>query len=123
MKKFKCLLNRFFTSILFVCLGISSFAQFAGSVDTTFAPNNNGVPFSTSGYYKAMGVEVIGNSVYYALQCEPGYPKIRKYDFQGNEDLDWYNNQMSTWNTQFATTFLETEKDINGNYTGEFFIS
>lgn len=123
MKKFKCLLNRFFTSILFVCLGISSFAQYAGSVDTTFAPNNNGVPFSTSGHYRSMGVEVIGNSVYYALQCEPGYPKIRKYDFQGNEDLDWYNNQMSTWNTQFATTFLETEKDINGNYTGEFFIS
>jgi hypothetical protein len=108
---------------LFVCLGISSFAQYAGSVDTTFAPNNNGVPFSTSGHYRSMGVEVIGNSVYYALQCEPGYPKIRKYDFQGNEDLDWYNNQMSTWNTQFATTFLETEKDINGNYTGEFFIS
>jgi hypothetical protein len=122
MKKFKCLFNRIFISILFVCLGISSFAQFAGSVDTTFAPNNNGVPFSTSGYYKAAGVEVIGNSVYYALQCEPGYPKIRKYDFQGNEDVNWYNNQMSTWNTQFATTYLEPEKDTDGNYTGKFFI-
>ena len=63
MKKFKCLFNRVFISILFVCLGISSFAQFAGSVDTTFAPNNNGVPFSTSGHYRAMGVEIIDNSV------------------------------------------------------------
>ena len=122
MKKFKCLLNRFFTSILFVCLGISSFAQYAGSIDTTFAPNNNGVPFSPSGYYRAVGVEVVGNSVYYALTGEPGLPKIRKYDFQGNEDESWYSNQMSTWGTQFATTCLETEKDINGNYTGEFFV-
>ena len=122
MKKFKCLLSRIITSTLFVCLGISSFAQLAGSIDTTFTPNNNGTPFSTSGYYKAMGVEVIGNSVYYALQCEPGYPKIRKYDFQGNEDESWYSNQMSTWNTQFATTYLEPEKDQSGNYTGKFFI-
>ncbi len=122
MKKFKCLLNRVIFSVLFVCLGISSIAQLAGGIDTTFAPNNNGVPFSTSGYYRAVGVEIVGNSVYYALSGEPGLPKIRKYDFQGNEDEAWYSNQMSTWGTQFATTYLEPEKDINGNYTGEFFI-
>ena len=51
MKKFKCLLNRVIFSVLFVCLGISSIAQLAGGIDTTFAPNNNGVPFSTSGYF------------------------------------------------------------------------
>lgn len=122
MKKFKCLLNRISLSILFVCLGISSIAQLAGGVDTTFAPNNNGIPFSTSGYYRSMGVEVVGNSVYYAFSSEPGFPKIRKYDFQGNEDESWYSNQMSTWSTQFATTCLEPEKNQNGDYTGEFFI-
>lgn len=122
MKKFKCLLNRIIFSVLFVCLGISSIAQFAGGVDTTFAPNNNGVPFSTTGYYRVSGVEIVGNSVYYAFAGEPGFPKVRKYDFQGNEDESWYSNQMSTWGTQFATTCLEPEKDINGNYTGEFFI-
>ena len=122
MKNFKCLLSRFLLTTFAICLGISSFSQFAGQIDTTFNPNNNGVPFSTNGYFRAVGVEVVGNSVYYAFTGEPNCPKIRKYDFDGNEDLSWYSNQMSTWGTQFATTYLEPEKDINGNYTGEFFV-
>jgi hypothetical protein len=122
MKNFKCLLSRFLLTTFAICLGISSFSQFAGQIDTTFNPNNSGIPFSTSGYYRAVGVEVVGNSVYYAFSGAPNCPKIRKYDFDGNEDLSWYSNQMSTWGTQFATTYLEPEKDINGNYTGEFFV-
>jgi len=101
---------------------VVSQAQLAGAVDTTFAPNNDGVPFSTSGYYRAVGVEVIDNSVYYAYACITGYPAIRKYDFQGNEDQEWYTNQMTTWGAQFATNSLEPEKDSDGNYTGKFFI-
>lgn len=103
---------------------VVSQAQYpAGAVDTTFILNNDGVPLSTNGYYKAAGVEVVGNSVYYAFSTSPGLPAIRKYDFQGNEDESWYVNQMSTWGTQFATVCLETEKDATGNYTGGFFIS
>ena len=123
MKNFKCLLSRFLMTTFAVCLGISSFSQFAGQIDTTFNPNNNGVPFSVNGYFRSVGVEVVGNSVYYALTGEPGCPKIRKYDFDGNEDLNWYSNQMSTWGTQFATTCLEVEKNVNGELTGEFFVA
>jgi hypothetical protein len=93
MKNLKFKLTKLVTLTLSVFFGISSYAQLAGSVDTTFSPNNAGIPFSTTGNLKSMGVEVIGNSVYYAFQTEPGYPKIRKYDFNGNEDQNWYNNQ------------------------------
>jgi len=123
MKNLKFKLTKLVTLTLSVFFGISSYAQLAGSVDTTFSPNNAGIPFSTTGSLKSMGVEVIGNSVYYAFQTEPGYPKIRKYDFNGNEDQNWYNNQMSTWPSQFATMYFEPERDNSGNYTGEFFIS
>lgn len=103
---------------------VVSQAQYpAGAVDTTFTLNNDGVPLSTNGYFRAVGVEVVGNSVYYAFSTNPGLPAIRKYDFQGNEDESWYTNQMSTWGTQFATLCLESEKDAAGNYTGGFFIS
>jgi len=123
MKNFKCQLSRLVMTTLALCLGISSFGQLAGSIDTTFLPNNGGVPFSTNGNFKTQGVEVVGNSVYYAYQTEPGYPKIRKYDFSGNEDQSFFNNQMATWPGQFATVCMETEKNESGEPTGEFFIS
>jgi len=111
-------------AILMLLATVVGQAQYlAGAVDTTFILNNDGVPFSTNGYLRAMGVEVVGNSVYYAFATSPGLPAIRKYDFQGNEDESWYTNQMSTWGAQFATVCLETEKDATGNYTGGFFIS
>ena len=110
-------------AILMLLATVVGQAQYlAGAVDTTFILNNDGVPLSTNGYLRAMGVEVVGNSVYYAFATSPGVPAIRKYDFQGNEDETWYTNQMSTWGTQFATTYLEPEKDATGNYTGSFFI-
>ena len=102
---------------------IVSQAQLAGDVDMSFSPNNNGFPFLTDGYSKVVGVEVINNSVYYALSGENGLPKIRKYNLEGNEDENWYNNQMSTWGTLFSTFCLEPERDSDGNYTGKFFIS
>ena len=111
-------------AILMLMATVVGQAQYlAGAVDTTFILNNDGVPFSTNSYLRAMGVEVVGNSVYYAFATSPGVPAIRKYDFQGNEDESWYANQMSTWGTQFATVCLESEKDAAGNYTGGFFIS
>ena len=110
-------------AILMLMATVVGQAQYlAGAVDTTFTLNNDGVPLSANGYYKATGVEVVGNSVYYAFSTSPGLPAIRKYDFQGNEDESWYVNQMSTWGAQFATVCLETEKDATGNYTGGFFI-
>ena len=110
-------------AILMLMATVVGQAQYlAGAVDTTFTLNNDGVPLSTNGYYRAMGVEVVGNSVYYAFSTSPGLPAIRKFDFQGNEDESWYTNQMSTWGAQFATFCLEPEKDATGNYTGEFFI-
>ncbi len=102
---------------------IVSQAQLAGDVDLSFSPNNSGIPFSTDGYSKVVGVEVINNSVYYALSGDHGLPKIRKYNLEGNEDESWYNNQMLTWGSLFSTFCLEPEKDSNGNYTGGFFIS
>ena len=111
-------------AILMLMATVVGQAQYlAGAVDTTFILNNDGVPLSTNGYFRAVGVEVVGNSVYYAFATSPRLPAIRKYDFQGNEDESWYANQMSTWGTQFATVCLETEKDAAGNYTGGFFIS
>ena len=110
-------------AILMLMATVVGQAQYlAGVVDTTFILNNDGVPLSTNGYFRAVGVEVVGNSVYYAFSTSPGLPAIRKYDFQGNEDETWYSNQMSTWGTQFATFALEPEKDADGNYTGSFFI-
>lgn len=109
-------------TLLMFAISIVTQAQLAGAVDTTFAPNNDGVAFSTAGYFGAKGVEVVGNSVYYAYAASHGLPAIRKYDFNGNEDQEWYANQMATWGTQFATIKLEPERDANGNYTGEFFI-
>jgi len=108
---------------MLLTIAVSQAQYPAGAVDTTFTLNNDGVPLSTNGYYKATGVEVVGNSVYYAFSTNPGSPAIRKYDFQGNEDENWYTNQMSTWGAQFATFCLEPEKDATGNYTGKFFIS
>jgi len=110
-------------AILMLLATVVSQAQYlAGAVDTTFTLNNDGVPLSANGYYRAMGVEVVGNSVYYAFSTSPGLPAVRKFDFQGNEDESWYTNQMSTWGAQFATFCLEPEKDATGNYTGAFFI-
>jgi len=110
-------------AILMLLATVVSQAQYlAGAVDTTFTLNNDGVPLSANGYYRAMGVEVVGNSVYYAFSTSPGLPAVRKFDFQGNEDESWYTNQMSTWGAQFATFCLEPEKDVTGNYTGAFFI-
>ena len=110
-------------AILMLLATVVSQAQYlAGAVDTTFTLNNDGVPLSANGYYRAAGVEVVGNSVYYAFSTSPGLPALRKFDFQGNEDESWYTNQMSTWGAQFATLCLEPEKDATGNYTGEFFI-
>jgi hypothetical protein len=84
-------------AILMLMTTVVGQAQYlAGAVDTTFTLNNDGVPLSTNGYYRAAGVEVVGNSVYYAFSTSPGLPAIRKYDFQGNEDESWYTNQMST---------------------------
>ena len=104
-------------TFLSVLITLISQAQLAGTVDTTFLPNQ-----TTYGYYKAVGVEVIENSVYYAYSTPSGQPVIRKYDLEGNEDEIWYNNQMSTWGTQFATVYLEPEKNSDGDYTGEFFV-
>lgn len=109
-------------TLLMFTISIVTQAQLAGAVDTTFAPNNDGVAFSTAGYFGAKGVEVIGNSVYYAYATSPGLPAIRKYDFNGNEDQEWYANQMATWGAQFATVKLEPERSTNGDYTGKFFI-
>lgn len=105
------------TLLLMLAIGIATQAQFAGVVDTTFAPNQ-----TTNGYYKAVGVEVVGNNVYYAYSTPPGQPVVRKYDFSGNEDQSWYANQMSTWGTQFATIGMEPERSSDGSYTGKFFV-
>jgi hypothetical protein len=116
-------MKHLFTILMLLTIAVSQAQYPAGAVDTTFTLNNDGVPLSTNGYYRAAGVEVVGNSVYYAFSTSPGLPAIRKFDFQGNEDESWYTNQMSTWGAQFATFCLEPEKDATGNYTGEFFIS
>lgn len=114
-------MKQIFTFLMFT-ISIVTQAQLAGAVDTTFAPNNDGVAFSTAGYFGAKGVEVIGNSVYYAYATSPDLPAIRKYDLNGNEDQEWYANQMATWGAQFATIKFEPERNTNGDYTGEFFI-
>lgn len=105
-------------TFLMFTISIVTQAQLAGTVDTTFAANSEGV----ANYYAARGVEVIGNSVYYAYATSPGAPAIRKYDFNGNEDESWYANQMATWGAQFATIKMEPERNSNGDYTGKLFI-
>lgn len=115
-------MKHLFAILMLLATAVGQAQYLAGAVDTTFILNNDGVPLSTNGYFRAVGVEVVGNSVYYAFSTSPGLPTIRKYDFQGNEDETWYTNQMSTWGTQFATFALEPEKDADGNYTGSFFI-
>lgn len=104
-------------TFFFVFVALISNAQLAGTIDTTFTPNQ-----TTYGYHKSVGVEVIENSVYYAYSTPSGQPVVRKYDLQGNEDDVWYNNQMSTWGTQFATVSMEPEKNSDGDYTGKFFV-
>jgi hypothetical protein len=116
-------MKHLFTILMLLTIAVSQAQYPAGAVDTTFILNNDGVPLSTNGYFRAMGVEVVGNSVYYAFSTSLGLPALRKFDFQGNEDESWYTNQVSTWGAQFATFCLEPEKDATGNYTGEFFIS
>jgi hypothetical protein len=115
-------MKHLFTILMLLTIAVSQAQYLAGAVDTTFILNNDGVPLSTNGYHRVTGVEVVGNSVYYAFSTNPGSPAVRKFDFQGNEDESWYTNQMSTWGAQFATFSLEPEKDATGNYTGEFFI-
>ena len=109
-------MKTFFT-LLATLATIVSQAQFAGAVDTTFAPNA-----TTNGYHKAVAVEIVGDNVYYAYSTPSGQPVIRKYDFQGNEDESWYTNQMTTWGTQFATFTMEPERSLDGSYTGKFFV-
>ena len=119
MKKIKCLLNRcaLFATVLLVCLGFSSDAQYAGVVDTTFRPNANGVPFNqllNPGYVKVNGVEIIDDSIYYAFSTSiGGVSKIKKYDLHGNEDINYLNNQLSTWQNGFSTICIEPELDSN----------
>jgi hypothetical protein len=128
MKKIKCLLNRcaFFATVLLLCLGFSSDAQYAGVVDTTFRPNANGVPFNpilNPGYLKVNGVEIIDDSIYYAFSTSiGGVSKIKKYDLRGNEDINYLNNQLSTWQNGFSTICIEPELDFSGTPTKSIFI-
>lgn len=115
-------MKQILTFLAFLATTISQ-AQLAGDIDLSFSPNSSGFPFSTDGYSKVVAVEVIDNSVYYALSGGIGLPKIRKYNLEGNEDESWYNNQVSTWGSLFSTVSLEPERDFNGNYTGKFFVS
>jgi hypothetical protein len=105
-------------TFLMITIGIVAQAQLAGTVDTTFVANSEGV----ANYHAARGVEVIGNSVYYAYATSPGVPAIKKYDLDGNEDESWSANQMATWGAQFATIKMEPERSSNGDYTGKLFI-
>jgi hypothetical protein len=103
-------------------LGSQLFAQYAASLDTTFQPNLNGIPFSAAGYVNCAGIEVVDGSVYAGFSAMNNVPKIRKFDLLGNEDATYMANHMSTWSKNYSTCYIEPERTPDGKPNGCFFV-
>jgi hypothetical protein len=116
------LFRKGFLIIAALLLNSIIFGQYAASLDTTFQPNLNGVPFASAGYVNCAGIEVANGSIYAAFSASESIPKIRKYDLFGNEDATYMSNHMSTWSKNFATCYIEPERNTDGKANGCFFV-